>query len=424
VKQTAEKMNDFFHSDNTAVKDYRKGECFMSENKKNKRKRRVLAASCLLAALIVGSSTFAWFTSVDEVTNKLSANNKYDVVAVEDFTPPTNWIPGQKVEKDVRTTNTGNIDAFVKVSITGDMLLTKLDTSVAVTASNKAAVMEKAIELSNTSEEIRSKMAGSRLVYKAGATTAAYGYNYNETAVQGTGVVIDLENSELVSIDSATGAVEFTPSSTGYYIFARSTTESSTTGVTTTVLYDGYYYDNTSGKYYDIEVTPDSENIYNISAKIKQQKTVVVSNDNFTYEWAKEKETDSADNVLRVTYAGDAGAEDDIIIDIKLANLSDWTKNLEDGNKTAAFYYNSILEAGAASSDVIDYVTLSKDVQKEAFITMDYNLKVTVNSAQVVNDGDIFTAVNSQAWANSAGKKKVTAVDSETKAVTWSDYSV
>ncbi len=389
----------------------------MSKIKKNK--KLILVAALLLAALIVGCSTFAWFTSVDEVTNKLSANFNYDVVAVEDFTPPENWIPGQTVEKDVRATNTGNIDAFVKVSVTGDMLLTKLDASAAVSAANKSDVLGKAIELSNSNaEEIRSKMAGSRLVYKAGATTAADGYAYDEAAVQGAGVTVDLQGSERVNVDKD-AATEFTPTAAGYYIFARSTTQSSEDGTTTTVLYDGFYYDG--GHYYDIDVTADSNDIYKITAKVKQKKTVVVDNENFTYEWAKENASDAANNILRVTYAGDAGSDDDIIIDIKLANTSDWTSNLEDGSKTAAFYYNSILEAGGTTSDVIDSVTLSEDVKKEAFITMDYNLKVVVNSAQVVDGEDVYTAVNAQSWASGAGKKMVTAVDTSTKAVTWTD---
>lgn len=394
------------------------------KSKKSKQRRKVLVASCILAALIVAGSSFAWFTSTDEVTNKLSANNTYNVVGVEDFTPPTNWTPGQTVNKDVRTTNTGNIDAFVKVSITGDMLLTKLAASVSVPtdAEAKTAALGKAIEITSDAEEIRAKMAGARLVYKASAEAADDGYAYDEAKVQGNdGVAVNLANSELVTVDSATGAAEFTPTTAGYYIFARSTTQSTSDGTTTSVKYDGYYY--SGSKYYDIEVTPKSGDIYTITAKIKQQKTVVVNNDNFTYAWAKEKETDTDNNILKVTYSGDAGNDDDIVIDIKLNNISDWTSKLEDSNKTAAFYYNKILEAGTTTNDVIDSVTLNKDVKKEAFITMDYNLKVTVNSAQVVNDGDVYTAVNAQSWANNEGQKKVTAVDSSTKAVTWADYS-
>ena len=59
---------------------------------KAKRRRKVLGASCILAALIIAGSSFAWFTSKDEVTNRLSANADYDVSIVESFAPPAKWV--------------------------------------------------------------------------------------------------------------------------------------------------------------------------------------------------------------------------------------------------------------------------------------------------------------------------------------------
>ena len=125
------------------------------------------------------------------------------------------------------------------------MQLTKLDNSAAVTNENKSTVLSKGVELTNAAEKIRSKMAGSRLIYKAGAAAAADGYSYNETNLQSTGVTVDLENGEVVNVDSSSGG-EFTPTTSGYYIFARSTTEDSADGTTISVLYDGYYFDSTS----------------------------------------------------------------------------------------------------------------------------------------------------------------------------------
>jgi len=91
---------------------------------KSKSRRRVLRASCLLAALIVAGSSFAWFTSKDEVTNRLSASADYGVTIAEDFTPPENWVPGQKIEKNVGVVNTGNVDALVRTWLTGEMRVT------------------------------------------------------------------------------------------------------------------------------------------------------------------------------------------------------------------------------------------------------------------------------------------------------------
>lgn len=99
------------------------------ENKKqngkktNKEKRVLIGALCVAAVMIAGS-TFAWFTSKDEVTNRLSANADYNVSIVESFTPPKNWIPGQEIEKEVYATNTGNIGAFVEQDVSGALTIT------------------------------------------------------------------------------------------------------------------------------------------------------------------------------------------------------------------------------------------------------------------------------------------------------------
>ena len=91
---------------------------------KKSKNKKMLVMAVLLALFIVVGGTFAWFTSKDEVTNKLTAQNDYGVSIVEDFTPPGDWTPGQEVNKDVYVTNTGNVDAFVKVALSNSMNLT------------------------------------------------------------------------------------------------------------------------------------------------------------------------------------------------------------------------------------------------------------------------------------------------------------
>ena len=61
----------------------------MANTKKTKtsKEKRVLIASLVVAAVMVGGSTFAWFASKDEVTNRLSAKAEYNTSIVEDFTP-------------------------------------------------------------------------------------------------------------------------------------------------------------------------------------------------------------------------------------------------------------------------------------------------------------------------------------------------
>lgn len=99
----------------------------------SKRRRRVLGASCILAALIIAGSSFAWFTSKDEVTNRLTASSNYGVTIAENFTPPENWIPGQKINKDVGVVNTGNVDAFARVWLEGEFNLVKEGNGITAT---------------------------------------------------------------------------------------------------------------------------------------------------------------------------------------------------------------------------------------------------------------------------------------------------
>lgn len=94
-----------------------------SEKKQSSKQKKVLVASILLAATITVGSTFAWFTSKDEVTNRLSASAEYSVAIAESFQPPENWVPGQEINKDVSAVNTGNVDAFVRMWLIGSMRL-------------------------------------------------------------------------------------------------------------------------------------------------------------------------------------------------------------------------------------------------------------------------------------------------------------
>ena len=65
---------------------------------------------------------------------------------------------------------------------------------------------------------------------------------------------------------------------------------------------------------------------------------------------------------------------------------------------------------------------MNSAVTEDAFLDMDYNLKVTVESAQVVDDRTdsetAVTAVNEQDWAVLKASYNTT-----TKAVTWSERS-
>jgi alternate signal-mediated exported protein len=185
----------------------------------SKKRRRVLGVSCILAALIIASSSFAWFTSKDEVTNRLTANSDYGVSIVESFTPPENLLPGQEVNKDVYAVNTGNIDAFVKENIKGVLNYTyesKVNTwdkdCVKLTLEQAAA-----IEGATTEDGFKTMEAGGYLAWTD--TSLATGPLYS-------GRTQDLETP-------------WYPTETGVYIFRRSI---GGTNDNPTFTYAGYYF--------------------------------------------------------------------------------------------------------------------------------------------------------------------------------------
>lgn len=204
---------------------------------KSKRRRRVLGASCILAALIVAGSSFAWFTSKDEVTNRLSANADYGVSIVESFAPPKNWLPGEEVDKDVYATNTGNIGAFVEEDVSGALTVT---------------VEQKVDEFSNDCVELTQ---AERYAMEAGSFLAL---KPEESAkVVGDQVVAFTPDSTNPNAYTE-GTTNFTPDKEGLYVFRRSI-DVDQTSKAETFEYAGYYFKD--GKYYKVElasVTPDS----------------------------------------------------------------------------------------------------------------------------------------------------------------------
>ena len=189
----------------------------------------------------VGSvqKTFAWFTSTDDVTNRLTASADYGVSIVESFTPPKQWVPGQTVEKDVYAVNTGNIAAFVNEDISGVMTVTyevKADTFNA----------NEAVKLNDT--EVATTMIDGATTHEAGAFLA-----YTDASGVDTGYVVSSRTE-----DNLNGA--WHPTVNGVYIFRRGITVAN--DGTETYKYDGYYYNG--GNYYKIAignviVTPDTE---------------------------------------------------------------------------------------------------------------------------------------------------------------------
>ncbi|MGN1458336.1 MAG: BsaA family SipW-dependent biofilm matrix protein [Acutalibacteraceae bacterium] len=381
----------------------------MADQKKNRKK--VLIASCILAALIVGSSSFAWFNSQDEVVNKLSASNGYDVAIVEDFTPPVNWTPGQTVQKAVKVTNTGNVDAFVRMSLENKIKLTKKeatgDSMYDENHKDSYIKLGEVTDSSNIPDKIKSLKAGGRLVYCDDGA-------FNEGKIR------------KYYYDST----DHTPSSTGFFIFERSNAFDGNGND-----YVGYYYlkgpegsASSVGTYYAITTeTDDNGNLIGYSID-KTKSSVVIPT-------IKYIPADTENN--KPAYIKAATPDNSIVININLnaTELAKWTVDgtkadeLTDELRDPSFYYNLVLEAGQTTKDpLISSLQLDSKVTKDAFIDMEYNLKVKVDSAQVVdnrvdNETNAVTVVNGQGWPMKATFNAHLSASKNDHTVSWAKPS-
>lgn len=142
----------------------------MKNTKDNKKDKRVLIGALGVAAVIAAGSTFAWFTSSDEVTNRLTASADYGVSITETFTPPEEWLPGQEINKDVAAVNTGNIDAYVRLDLKHALQGTQLGDGIAYTTGT-APTLTDAVVL--TDAERISLQAGGYLAYSDASRATA-----------------------------------------------------------------------------------------------------------------------------------------------------------------------------------------------------------------------------------------------------------
>ena len=279
-------------------------------------------------------TTFAWFTSKDEVTNRLSANADYDVKIVESFAPPENWLPGQEVNKDVYAVNTGNVAAFVEETVSGTLTI---KTEVA-----KDAISANSVKL--TAAERYAVEAGSYLAYKPDKSN-------KELGVQVVSMIPDATNLE--GYTTADAATDFTPDAAGLYVFRRSIGVDADTKVET-FKYEAYYFDGHD--YYkvtDLSVTPDGTsyagdnvttdgNLTGATAKFVEEETKTINPTALTY--------DSDNNRLVASY--DTGAE---ITNAKLQELAKAYDNaLVLYNDAVAEYTAALRENTGADAVVVD----------------------------------------------------------------------
>lgn len=371
----------------------------MKKNKKSKG-GKFLAASVVIAILIMAGGTFAWFTSKDEVTNRLTASSSYGVTITETFKPTENWIPGQEVTKEVKAVNTGNIDAFVRLALSNELEITTIaDTEGnapdAVTADPKTVYVE--------------------LSEDAAISRQAGGYRY------------DSDNEEWVAIESDTlGSQE------GLNVFRREIGEDEKGE--TTYEYAGYYYvpgtEDAEGTYYDVKLAGNEADGFTTNTTYLTKNTVTVDAEAFTLDYS-----DIDNGVITATYYGTKvisdndvatatdeekklAAADDLIINIKLEN--GWSENWKFDEDEEIFYYMSVLKPGDTTESLVSALELDEDVTDEAYYEFVYDLTVALESVQATGTADkngryTGTDAVTAGWEN---VESVT-VNSDTYKVTW-----
>lgn len=438
----------------------------VSKKKKTSREKRVLIASLCIAAAVMAGSTFAWFTSKDEVTNRLSANASYNVSVTEDFTPPEDWVPGQTIKKEAAAINTGNVDAFVRMWLTGDMKLVKGDDGVVYTTF-KTTPLTDVTEAPYTTLKLTKKDASNnyyrvltddeRKALQSGELAyagAAYNYTTNQSE-SGT------DYGDKTAYTTGQGAVKlvdsdsFTPGGAGLFIFRRNYDLADATGNVdpTTAQFSGYYFDGTN--YYALKTANDStvssgvankgKNVYiaelagksgaafdTALADVKVYTAKENTLDNNDLIWTYNASPSAATSPFGTTNpyfaVSQSGGSDTLKINIELDNIGDGTaadKWQKIGTGTT-FYYTDDVEAGETTNILVKNVQLDSGTTQEDFLAFDFDLNVNLESIQVTKDnaGNETADPVKNGWAATtgsavAGASGVATAAADLAMVTW-----
>lgn len=398
----------------------------MKNNKNSKKNdKKLLIGSLGLASVVAAGATFAWFTSEDQVTNRLSAEADYNVSITESFTPPEDWTPGQEINKDVSAVNTGNIDSLVNLKFGHSFTVTGKGDSIKVSdAASEDLGAKNAVEVST--DKAKSAQAGGYIVY-------------NKDKVE--------ENPRESSSDPFTDD--------GLYIFRREikkTVDGSNKLTSVDYEYDGYYVKG--GKYYRIEIADDAVTLKTDSTEVDAVDLTKINiptvGDEYVYTYGDDAEvtwtfvkaleaddptaTPAVDNKttnfaeakgIRITYAGKdaASTDDDIIVYVEFdpAAKTNYKYNADDQK----FYYNYVLPAGQETkSALITSVTLGKETEESAYIKLDYDLDVLLDSIQAsLDESKNYTNETADSWlsGSTVNGKQGTAISDTNGKVTWAD---
>ncbi len=385
----------------------------MKKKRKSNLQRKVLTVSVILALLIIAGGTFAWFTSKDEVINKLTAVNNYGVSITEDFTAPENWLPGQEVNKDVWAINTGNVDALVRMAFTSQMKLTYGTDNYNWQQNFNGDVLDISGMLTG--------LAGKELIALSEA----------EAAELQSGKVLMLEGTQVNR--EMTDASGYRPTASGIYIYTTAEEKAqllrdagfsfggSTFGA---YLYltdaDAQNLANAEYEagYYAIQITRLKKSavqpgVYAFSIEVAvpyvAERVEEIAESSLSYDFTKIN--DAAEPSIAVSY------EDEIKINIRLA--SGWSTNWTWNEAEKAFYYKNTLKAGVTSEMLIDSVELDESVEGGEYKAFDYFLKVMLDSVQTTVDetGNETADAVPDTWGM---QPTVTLTDGKISAIDWS----
>jgi alternate signal-mediated exported protein len=357
-----------------------------NENAKSSKQKRIMVGAFVVAAVITFGATFAWLSSKDAVTNKLTANAENQVVITEDFNPPSNWVPGSEVEKRVSVTNTGSIDAAVQITLQQRIELHSTE-DVDFNPDNIADY----VSLDLNDPLIQALKAGGQLI------------------------TLDEENGTYKQSATATDLVgtDYVPTKTGIYLFRRNGTIESDVIDENIDKYVGFYYvasENGIGSYYELSAVKNDDKTFTIKAKkdvvddvaaAASEETTATKNDYLTFDYSNV----TSDNVIDAKYCthkgdGDSHADgDDIIIHINLN--SDWATYWTFNAKDNEFYYRKVLKAGASSERLIKSMTLDEESVGN-YDRFEYYLTVLSDSRQIIDEikgeDSVKTIVGNDTW--------------------------
>lgn len=336
------------------------------KNYKNKKKWVALATS--LAAIAALAATFAWFTTTDSAKNHFEGDiTGNDVEVVENFTPPTDWKPGQKVNKDVAVLNSGDYKSLIRVSF--EELTKKLMNPDAVLSSDPAVLNGK------TKDEVY--LTPFKLDETSGAWTDA-----------------QVAPKTLV-VDSGDYAGTYT---------LKAKEQQVTTAAGTTYRYASYW-DNGTAQYYAKTGAYSRASDGTITPANTEFKYVDLTYNDVAKNWT-DPVYKPAINILPDGTAS-VIANSDEKISLEFVNLSatpetnKWFYNDQDGY----FYYVGIVDAQAQTAQLLSSVTLSSDADN-AYSKVQFDLTVNAKSIQAAEE-----AVNSDEWLKDTNAALRTALE-------------